>query len=71
MLKAKDIRDQSVEEIKATYRDISKELFLLVNEMKLTKKSEKPHLIKEKKRDVARLLTVLNEKNKNSGGGIE
>ena len=71
MLKAKDIRDQSVEEIEATYRDISKELFLLVNEMRLTKKLEKPHLIQEKKRDIARLLTVLNEKKKNSAGGIE
>ena len=71
MLKAKDIRDQSVDEIKATYRDITKELFLLVNEMKLTKKLEKPHLIQEKKRDIARLLTVLNEKKKNSAGGIE
>ena len=71
MLKAKEIRDQSVEEIQAMYQDLSKELYLLVNELKLSKKLEKPHLIKDKKKDIARVLTILNEKKRNSAGGIK
>lgn len=62
MLKAKDLRDQTVDELEATYEDICKEMFKLKNEARLTKKTEKPHLIRQKKKDVARLLTVMSEK---------
>ena len=62
MLKAKDLRDQSIEELEATQRDLTKELWELVNAAKHTKKVEKPHLINQKKKDIARLLTVINEK---------
>jgi large subunit ribosomal protein L29 len=62
MLKAKDLRDQTIDELNATYEDICKEMFKLKNEARLTKKTEKPHLIRQKKKDVARLLTVMNEK---------
>lgn len=62
MLKAKDLRDQTVDELNASYEDLCKEMFKLKNEARLTKKVEKPHLIREKKKDVARLLTVMNEK---------
>jgi large subunit ribosomal protein L29 len=62
MAKAKDLRDQSPEELKAMYQDLSKELFQLRNEMKVTRKMEKPHLVRIKKKDRARALTVLREK---------
>lgn len=62
MPKAKELRDQSKEELKALYADLSKEIFELRNELKTTRKLEKPHLIRLKKKDRARVLTVLQEK---------
>jgi large subunit ribosomal protein L29 len=62
MLKADQLKDQSAEELKAMYRDLSKEIFDLNTELKLTRKSEKPHLFREKRKDRARVLTVLRQK---------
>jgi large subunit ribosomal protein L29 len=52
----------SVEELEATYSDTRKELFHLINEMKHSKKADKPHLVPQKKKEIARMLTVLHEK---------
>ena len=62
MLKAKDLINQSVEELEAQYEDLSREIFELLNELKIARKLDKPHLLKEKKRDRARILTVLRQK---------
>lgn len=62
MRKAKDLRDQSLDEIKAAYSDTCKELFHLINQGKQEKKLEKPHLIRQKRKEIARVLTVLREK---------
>lgn len=62
MKKAQEYRDQSLQELEAQYVDTRKELYNLVNEMKQTKKAEKPHLVRHKKREIALLLTVINEK---------
>lgn len=62
MRKASELKDQSVDELKALYHELSKELFQLNNEIKVTRKMEKPHLMREKKRDRARVLTVLRQK---------
>ncbi len=62
MMKAKELRDQSVEELKLLRRDLSKEIFGLKNELSLSRKLEKPHLVRAKKRDRARVMTVLAEK---------
>jgi large subunit ribosomal protein L29 len=62
MLKAKDLRDQAIDELEATLLDIRKELYFLKNEQKMTKKLEKPHMLREKKKDIAKLLTVIREK---------
>lgn len=62
MVKAKELRDQTVEELTLQYQDLSKELFLMRNEMKVTRKMEKPHLVRLKKKDRARVLTILREK---------
>lgn len=60
--KAKDLRDQAVEELEASYNDKCKELFQLQNELQHAKKLEKPHLVRQTKRDIARLLTVIKQK---------
>lgn len=60
--KAKEFRDMTVDELEALYEDSRHALYHLINELKKAKKIEKPHLIKEKKKDIARLLTVLTEK---------
>jgi len=57
-----DFKDQSVEELKATYHDLCKEIYQFKNELSQTRKLEKPHLIKLKKRDRARVLTALQQK---------
>ena len=62
MTNAKELRDQSIIELEASYEDVKRELFKLRNEMKLSKKMEKPHLLKAKKKDIARILTVMHEK---------
>lgn len=62
MTKAKEFRDQTPQELKAMVQDLSKELFQLRNERKVTRKIEKSHLLREKKKDRARILTVLREK---------
>ncbi|MBS0603769.1 MAG: 50S ribosomal protein L29 [Verrucomicrobia bacterium] len=62
MSNVKEYRDQSQEELKALYQDLSKELFQLRNEMKVTRKMEKPHLVRIKKKDRARVMTILREK---------
>jgi len=62
MAKVDPYKDQSVEELNAMYRDLSKEIYDLVNEFKITRKIEKPHLIKAKKRERARVLTFLRQK---------
>jgi large subunit ribosomal protein L29 len=62
MLKRDELKDQSVEELKARNLDLSKEIYSLKNELSTARKLEKPHLLREKKRDRARVLTVLREK---------
>lgn len=62
MYKAKDLRDQSLEELEAIYQDSCKKLFELVNQAKAEKKREKPHEIGHVRKDIARLLTIMTEK---------
>lgn len=62
MSATKEFRDKSLEELQATYLDLSKELFRLKNEFRISRKLEKPHMIKLIKKDRARVLTVIREK---------
>jgi len=62
MTKASNFRDMAVTELDAALKDLNKELYALVNEMKRAKKLEKPHLLRQKKKDRARLLTIMHEK---------
>jgi large subunit ribosomal protein L29 len=62
MLKAQDLRDQTVEELKALVTEKRRALFDLINTFKTAHKLDKPHLVRQTRKDIARLLTVLNEK---------
>ena len=62
MLKAKELINLSVEELEGQYEDISKDIFELTNELRVSRKLEKPHELKDKKKDRARIKTVLRQK---------
>ena len=60
-MKTSDIRKMSVEEINKTIAEIKTELFEL-RMKQATGSLDKPHMINAKRKDVARLKTVLTEK---------
>ena len=62
MVKMQDLRDQSDEQIILRKEEIKKSIFDLRNELKTVHKLEKPHMMRELKKEKARLLTVLNER---------
>lgn len=62
MKKFQDFKDQSAEELKAMYHDLSKDIYELKNEVSMTRKIDKPHLVRDKKRNRARVLTALKQK---------
>lgn len=61
-MKARDFRDQSVEELEATLTETRKKLFELTNEKKQAKQIDKPHQLGLLKKDIARIKTIINEK---------
>lgn len=60
-LKAEDIRNMTADEIKNKILSIKEELFNLRFQQK-SGRVEKPHRINEAKREIARCLTILGEK---------
>lgn len=61
-MKATELRAMTVEQLNTKLAELKKELFNLrfqhaVNQL------ENPHKLEEVKRDIARVMTVLNEKN--------
>lgn len=66
MAKKNELMGQTQEELRALYQDLSKELFELRNEMKVTRKIEKPHLVRIKKKERARVMTILRNKEMNA-----
>jgi len=61
-LKMKEINEMSEDDLKLKAEDLSKELYQLRCDLKIKRKLEKPHLITQKKRERARILTRLNQK---------
>lgn len=61
-MKVQEFRDQSVEELKANLEETKRELFELRNQQRHSTKIEKPHLLKQKKREIAQIKTILREK---------
>ncbi len=62
--KKKEKPEQSVAELRAQARDLEREVFELRNELSLNRKLEKPHLLKAKRREKARVLTLITRKQK-------
>lgn len=62
MATAREFRDKSDDELQALLIDMKRELFNMVNEIKRTKKAEHPDEVRSKRRDIAKLLTVVREK---------
>lgn len=62
MQKANDFRDQSVPELEALLIEKRKEKFNLANKFQKEKKMDNPNALKDLKKDIARILTVLREK---------
>lgn len=62
MYKAKELQDQSLQDLEATLIDARRKLFDLVNQFKGEKKREKPHEIRHARKDIARVLTIITQK---------
>ncbi len=56
------LKDKSVEELKSLYSEINKEIFQLKNDLAVSRKLDKPHLLRMKKKERARALTFLRQK---------
>lgn len=60
-LEASELREQTVDELEKREQDLADQLFAL-RFQKVTGQLEKPSKVRQVKRDMARVLTVLNEK---------
>ena len=62
-MKAAELRETSIEELQKKEQDLRKELFNL-RFQKATDEIENPMRIRAIKKDIAKILTVITEKNK-------
>ncbi len=62
--KEKNLRDLSVEELKAMSLDLERKVFDLRNQLSMNRKLEKSHLLKATRRENARVLTILTQATK-------
>lgn len=62
MYKAKELREQTIEELKVSCEEARRKLFAYYNQARAQKKYDKPHEAKQLRKDIARLLTVMTEK---------
>jgi len=61
-MKATEIRELSAEQLEAKLKELKEELFNLRFQLAINQ-LDNPHRITAVKRDIARVMTVLNEKN--------
>lgn len=62
--KKNDLKDLSVVELQKMSGSLGREVFELRNTLSVQRKLEKPHLLKQKRRERARVLTLLTKKQK-------
>ena len=62
MLKAKDLQAHSSEDLQDQHQDLCREIFQLMSELRISRKLDHPDQLKKKKKDRARILTVLRQK---------
>jgi len=59
-MKAEQFRDKTREELEELYDDRRQELYNLYSQRSMSQ-LEKPHRVREIKRDIARILTILKD----------
>lgn len=62
MAKAQDLREQSDEQLKALCEDLRKEVYQMKNALALRKDNVKAEDIRHKRKSIARVLTILSER---------
>jgi large subunit ribosomal protein L29 len=62
MAKDREIRERSIPELMVMNQDLEKEIFALRSELSVQRKLDKPHLLKIKRKERARVLTLLTQK---------
>jgi large subunit ribosomal protein L29 len=62
--KKSEFKDLSVAELQAMSGSLGREVFELRDTLSVQRKLEKPHLLKQKRRERARVLTLLTKKQK-------
>ena len=62
MLKYKEMENLSVEELQSKELEVRREIYELMGQLRVTKKLKTPHLLKQNKKDRARILTALRTK---------
>lgn len=62
--KNKELKDLSIAELKASVESLGAEVFQLRSTLSVQRKLEKPHMLKLKRRERARVLTLLTQKEK-------
>lgn len=64
MSKMKELEKQTLKELQTAYLELSRDIYLLKTNLNVSKKLDKPHLLKQKKKDRARVITAFNKKSK-------
>jgi large subunit ribosomal protein L29 len=67
MAKKKEKHEHSDVELQAKAHELDREIFALRNELAMNRKLDKPHLIKAKRKEKARILTILTQKQRSRG----
>ncbi len=66
-MKAKDLRELSLDELNKKLRELKEELFTLRMDKALHRLNQ-PHRFREIKHEIARVMTVMNEKRGGNNG---
>ena len=61
-MKPKEIRQMSDEELAEQVKKLKRELFELKNSINASKNSVAPHLLRQKRKDIARIMTIQTER---------
>lgn len=69
--KKKELKEESVKTLQEMTLDLDREIFALRNELAWNRKLEKPHLLKQKRKQKARVLTFLTIKKRMQPAGKE
>lgn len=62
MYKTKELRNQTIEELRLSCEESRKKLFVLQNRYRIDRGSVKHHEIGQLRKGIARILTVMTEK---------